>query len=269
MGNDWTSRLLNEFDMHNRVGCFVTLTYKPSKLPSVYDDDGNFLGEGDINWRHFDLFMKRLRDKLCGRRISYYAVNEYGDKSYRPHFHVIINGFEPNDQELIYTRRGHNLYRSPMLDSLWYDEDDQESLGFVSFGSVTANSIRYVTEYVLKKVIGKDYEYRYTRVNPVTGVSFRVQRERARMSLRPAIGYSWFIKFYQSVFPKGYFTLGDNKKFAVPKYYMKLYKKMDEEAHFNFVTKRMDAAKLLSGMCNMKNREIYLARFVDRFNKEI
>lgn len=82
-------------------------------------------------------FFKRLRINLkrANRddKISYYACGEYGDKTDRPHYHAIIFGFP-------YTDPG-------FLRDTW-------SHGHTHVGTVTADSVRYVAQYIDKKLLG-------------------------------------------------------------------------------------------------------------------
>lgn len=68
---------------------FVTLTYDNDHIPSLKFPDGT-----QIYFANYDdviLMFKRLRDSgVLDRDFRYLCVNEYGDKTNRPHFHIII-----------------------------------------------------------------------------------------------------------------------------------------------------------------------------------
>lgn len=121
-GHEWSLRLLHELDYWDSA-VFVTLTYDDEHLPEG----------GTLVARDLQLFLKRLRLDLKDRRIKYYAVGEYGDNYYRPHYHGIFFGLFKSDKRLI--------------DECW-------NLGFVYLGSVTEFSINYVTSYIQKKLYG-------------------------------------------------------------------------------------------------------------------
>lgn len=138
---DWTIRLLHEYHAHNCNGLFITLTYDNEHLPI-----GRTLVKADLQ-----KFFKRLRkqlDKEC-RKIKYFACGEYGSIRGRPHYHAIVFGLTPNDKKLIW--------------SCWKYADWQllnlSPKGRKSIGTVTADSCRYVTGYIQKKLYGKDSEY--------------------------------------------------------------------------------------------------------------
>lgn len=67
----------------------------------------------------------------AGRKFRYYAVGEYGDKSWRPHYHLIIFGLSPTEGKLV--------------EKCW-------PYGFIQMGTVEASSIGYVAAYVMKKL---------------------------------------------------------------------------------------------------------------------
>lgn len=114
----WQHRLLLE-QLTSLRSAFVTLTYKPEFLP----DGGNLVPE-DVT-----LFLKRLRYYLPDRRIRYYFVGEYGDRTFRPHYHGMLYDVGVEDEVTI--------------QRAW-------SLGFVGVGFLTKHSCSYITGYVTK-----------------------------------------------------------------------------------------------------------------------
>ena len=87
---EWTIRLLHEGICWNEKS-FITLTYAPESLPS---DEG-------LHRRDLQLFFKRLRKALDGRKIKYFACGEYGDKFNRPHYHAIVYGLSVQDGDIV------------------------------------------------------------------------------------------------------------------------------------------------------------------------
>lgn len=59
---------------------FVTLTYKDTFLPSC-----------GVCRTDVQKFIKRLRNKF-DTKLSYVYVSEYGTKTYRPHYHILVYG---------------------------------------------------------------------------------------------------------------------------------------------------------------------------------
>ena len=99
---EWAVRCVHEQQMHEQ-SCFVTLTYKDTEL--VHTPDGH----PTLFHEHFQLFMKRLRKKF-GDNISYFMSGEYGDETFRPHYHAILFGVDFKDKEpLRYNDQGDLL----------------------------------------------------------------------------------------------------------------------------------------------------------------
>lgn len=83
--NEWALRCMAEAQKYQQ-NCFLTLTYEKSPL---------FLKKRDLQ-----LFLKRFRKAIYPHKIKYFACGEYGSKNYRPHFHLIIFGYDFEDKYL-------------------------------------------------------------------------------------------------------------------------------------------------------------------------
>lgn len=108
---------------------------------------------GDSNVGHLvksDLqkFFKRLRINRSRlnreNTVSYYANGEYGDSTDRPHYHAILFGVDLLEHQVI---------------------KDSWGLGHVHCGVAEADSIRYVAQYIDKKLLGVK-SYFTDRENP-------------------------------------------------------------------------------------------------------
>lgn len=200
---DWSTRVHHEAARH-ADNCFVTLTFSEEFLPS----------DGSVRVRHIQLFMKRLRKRLGHARVRYFACGEYGERGYRPHYHLILFGYCPAD--LVPWRRsssGFIVSRSAELETVW-------PYGHVEVGTVTTQSAGYVARYVTKKVTGDDAGDHYTRWHPVTGFPWSVCPEFLVMSRRPGIGDSWFAEFGDDAFPSDFLVIEGQRK-PVPRFYKK------------------------------------------------
>lgn len=198
--------------MHE-LKCFVTLTYSDKFLPP-----GKTLVK-----RHFQLFMKRLR-KLHKYNVRYFMCGEYGDKDRRPHYHALLFGIDFADKKVHSTsKRGHKLYISETLDKTW-------GLGHCWIGNVTHQSAGYCARYALKKITGDRAITHYQNVDIDTGEIHNIIPEYGQMSLRPAIGKTWYEKYKSDVFPSDFLVIA-GKKAPVPEYYAKLLKRENPEAH--------------------------------------
>ena len=76
---EWSLRMYHELSTSQKAS-FVTLTYDDTKLPA----------NQTLVKAHLQNFMKRLRKRIEPEKLRYYAVGEYGDKTQRPHYHMIL-----------------------------------------------------------------------------------------------------------------------------------------------------------------------------------
>lgn len=207
---------------------FLTLTYAPENLPRT----------GSLVPKHYTDFMKRYRKSLSPKKIRFFHVGEYGEKTLRPHYHALIFGHRFRDLKLLKTTpAGHHLYTSETLDDLW-------SHGQCFIGELTPDSAGYVARYVMKKVMGSD-EYAdqaLTRVDPNTGEIHKVIPEYATMSRRPGIGRTWFDLYSSDVFPDDKVIINGRPK-PVPRYYSALFKEREEKLARSIKIKRARKAK--------------------------
>ena len=196
---------------------FITLTYRDRDLP----------WDGSLDQEAITLFIRRLR-KRTGKKIRYFGCGEYGDKTSRPHYHLIVWGHWFPDAEFhAMSPAGHRLYLSRHLERLW-------PYGMSNFGEVTYQSAAYTARYIMKKFIGPDSDQHYMtdleKLDQETGELTPIIKtpEYIRMSKRPGIGYEWITRYYKDVYPSD-FIIHDGKKHPVPKYYDKIYEAIDPD----------------------------------------
>lgn len=207
---------MHEAQMHSE-NCFVTLTY-----------DNDHLVGPSLEYRDFQLFMKRVRKEIFPRRVRFFMAGEYGERNFRPHFHCLFFGFRFPESEFITRSRSggppgpHRIWRSDLLDSLW-------GLGFSSVGELTFESAAYVARYVMKKRTGPMAGDAYKRVDLTTGEVVDVRPEFCRMSLKPGIGASWFERYQAEVFPHDR-VIVRGKEAKPPRYYLQLLERQDPAA---------------------------------------
>jgi len=115
--SDWALRLHYEGRCH-LTKKFVTLTYADCHLHFKN-------GTAQLDKRDVQLWLKRVR--RTGAKVRYFAVGEYGSKTYRPHYHVLLFG-ECSDDVI----------------------RDSWPLGHVHIGTVTGDSIAYTMKYIDK-----------------------------------------------------------------------------------------------------------------------
>lgn len=190
---EWSVRCLHESKLHEE-NCFLTLTYNDENVPE----------RNSLDYRDFQLFMKRLRKHA--NKVRFFMCGEYGETTARPHYHALLFGYNfPDRKPWGRTPHGHTTYRSELLEKLW-------TKGNSIIGNVTRESAGYVARYCLKKITGDAAEDHYNGRTP----------EFAHMSLKPGIGADYFRKFHNDILPNDYVII-DGYKIPVPKYYETLY----------------------------------------------
>lgn len=203
----WATRCVHEASMWED-NCFITLTY----------DDENIPWDGSLNKTHFQKFMKRLRRKYEPKTIRYFHCGEYGEQLKRPHYHALLFNHDFDDKELWSQREGINTYRSSELEKLW-------PFGFSTVGQLTWETAAYCSRYVMKKMTG-DNEHYFVQLTEEMEVE--LEPEYVTMSLKPAIGRTWYETYKRDCYPSDFIT-HRGKKFRVPKYYDKLYAEEEPE----------------------------------------
>lgn len=169
--SDWSLRLEHEY-LFSDSALFITLTYNEASLPRTKE------GYPTLHKKHVQDYIKRLRYKHVqyvskqlkvskkhvknvSKPIRYYAVGEYGSKTRRPHYHMILFNYD--------------IANLAPITNQWKSTDTQITMGHVDVGTVTGASINYVTKYMFKDFYKKD-----KRVNPFS-----------LMSKKPIIGHAY------------------------------------------------------------------------------
>lgn len=215
---DWATRCVHEAQFHDEK-CFLTLTYSPESLPA----------DGSVDVAVLQRFIKRLRRALDPLRVRYFACGEYGGRTLRPHYHMLLFGYEFLGDRRLYKTTPHGYtYTSEQLDTLW-------GLGQCVIGSLTSQSAGYVARYSLKKVTGDLAKRHYERVDPVTGEITSVAPEFVVMSRggksERGIGYRFFNTFCGDLREDFAMVMNPDgaNKVPIPKYYDKLFHEAELE----------------------------------------
>lgn len=219
----WAVRLMHEANYWDQK-CFVTLTYDELTVPS----------NGSLCKDHHQKFLKRLR-KAHGGKIKYFLCGEYGETTYRPHYHAILFGIDFADRKrAAKNAQGDQLWVSDSLDKIW-------SHGNCWIGDVTHESCAYVARYIMKKVTGKAADEHYMRVDE-NGECYHLQPEYIAMSLKPAIGKQHYERYKSDFFPRDY-AVSRGKQVPVPKYYDRLLERENPELLEELKQARVKRAK--------------------------
>lgn len=184
---EWAMRVLHESSMH-KDNVFVTLTYKEDCLPPYYS----------LRKRDLQLFVKRLRKSISPKKIRYYACGEYGDKTQRPHYHLIIFGLGTSrcDKEVV-------MQNWPYAD--WEVDEIREK----AFGIVEPASIDYVAQYINKKYSG-DMEYEQY---------VALKREPVFKIASLGIGRDWMYENKEYIEQNCHITV-NGVRHSIPRYYV-------------------------------------------------
>lgn len=171
---EWAARLELESSLYpDNMNYFVTLTYNNDSIP-VANNGSYTLRKHDVS-----AFMKRLRKRMSDlglqtEKIRFFACGEYGEKSYRPHYHLLLFNCNLSSTLRVHERKnGYTYYRSSVIESCW-------KFGNSIVCNMTSADIRYTARYTLKKAGGRDKSaYEALGIAP----------EFTLMSRRPGIGY--------------------------------------------------------------------------------
>lgn len=171
--------------MQWKKNSFVTLTYSDEKLRKTEDGLPTLWPKDLQDW------LKRYRSSLEPLKIRFYGVGEYGGRTHRPHYHIIIFGHGGCFRGITRNKVGTTepdpvncCAQCALIHSTW-------GMGNIVLGSFSPESAAYVAGYTVKKL---------RKTDPLLAGR---QSEFSRMSLRPAIGYSAVPKIVQALQASG------------------------------------------------------------------
>lgn len=197
-------RCMHELEYHDSAS-FLTITYDDKHLPI------NSQGYPTLVKTDLQKFFKRLRKSLPGKNLRYMASGEYGDQTHRPHYHVILFGYDfCFDRTLWRSAATGNLYNSGHLAAVW-------PAGQSVIADVTFDSANYVAGYTVKKLTGVLAVEQYDDLGR--------QRPFGLMSSRPAIGRRWIESNIDEVMQFDSVIVNGHEQ-RPPRYYDEIVKKM-------------------------------------------
>lgn len=154
---------------------FLTLTFRNSSLPSC-----------GVSVAEHQSFIKNLRNQwhlATGGYFRFYGCGEYGEKTFRPHYHYALFNFPTCRDPQPFSDNHH--FRPCSCDicrfvtRVW-------GKGHIFLGTLEPESAGYVAGYVTKKMTKKDDD-RLRRVDPDTGEVTYLNPEFSKQSTRPGI----------------------------------------------------------------------------------
>lgn len=195
----WSFRLIQE-DKVSTSSHFLTLTYDTRHIPITRN------GFMSVNKRDVQLFFKRLRKiheaHVTLPPIRYFVAAEYGGRTNRPHYHIILFNGEVGD-----------------FGKAW-------QLGHIHYGQVSGASVGYTLKYMSKQQRipahrNDDREPEFRLMSKGLGASYLTPKMK-----------NWHL---QSIEDRMYCNLPEGKKISMPRYYKdKIYQEHQRKraAHF-------------------------------------
>lgn len=128
---EWAVRCYFEAKSHFD-NCFITLTFDDVSNPEILDK------------KYLQDFFKRFRKAISPVKIKYFACGEYGPKTLRPHFHIVVFGYNFSDRKYhSMSEKGYPIYVSDELSKLW-------KFGYHTIEDVSFNTAVYTALYSAK-----------------------------------------------------------------------------------------------------------------------
>lgn len=219
---DWAIRCAHECIYH-KDACHITLTMSDAYIQQR--------GHLRLDKTELTDFIQNLRNYLrpFKTKIKYYACGEYGTKNARPHYHIIIFGWQP----LKTTNNKHGMRISPEISSLW-------PFGHHAVTPVNYSTCAYVAGYVSKKMFPPQENTLRGYLNEVSP-EFKIQSQ--------GIGKQWILNHYKTVMRQNaVHSLNEmytHIKQRIPRYYLKVIKDLHLIfVPLKYVTTRMFTDKL-------------------------
>lgn len=157
---DWAIRCTLELREHDSAA-WATLTYDDEHLVRPLPEL-----QPTLSKPHLQGYLKRLRERVRSHAsVRFFGVGEYGGRTHRPHYHVILYGLDRDNRA---------------IEKAWPH-------GHVRVEPVTLRNIAYTAGYANKKLragLRRAAEY----VDQETGEVFEWQEPFRLCSRRPGIG---------------------------------------------------------------------------------
>lgn len=174
----WAHRILLESYCY-QDNAFVTLTYEDEFMPRNEKGRGILLPSDPQQF--LKTFRERLRRANPDFRIRFFCVGEYGDDTWRPHYHLALFNYKPCPN-IVYDHV-KKKWMAPRVDEK-HPCCEQCNLiwscwkkGFIQNAQLDLGSAEYISRYTVKKMTSNQ-DIRLGGRPP----------EFARMSLKPGLG---------------------------------------------------------------------------------
>lgn len=189
----WMFRIGEEMRTQMHKGYFLTLTYNEKFIKRVGPE-----GRPSLRFRDIQLFLKRVR------KAKYYAkyicVGEYGTRTERPHYHMLLWTDAPEyfleANWCVVRKRGNGVF-------------EKQQLGHIQFGKLEMASAMYTLKYIIqpKHVWSEDDPREKTRAQFSKGLG---------LAYLDCSAYDYHTFAYDD--PQ-LFVMVDGRRVALPLYY--------------------------------------------------
>lgn len=197
---DWSNRLFLE-SLEHENNYFITLTYDDYHCPK------------DLVKAHVQNFIKNIRNS--GYSCRYFVAGEYGDRSLRPHYHILLFGLKLIDLEFFSESEGNKFYTSDFIASYW-------KYGNHLIAEMTPETICYTARYCTKKINNPDYKKEFILMSRRPGIGFHylethlqelITDEKMYLGEYGVKGFSRYIKeFIKNRYPAEYEKMSAKNK---------------------------------------------------------
>lgn len=269
---EWSIRCYHEFQVRE-CGSFITLTIDTAKVKNFFEESnlkrycnrcvkGNRYIQYPIDYtlcKGLVLdWLKKFRDYLYKKydvSIRYFGCGEYGELDERPHYHILIFGYNFPDKKFYKNSdKGVPIYLSEELYKSW-------NYGICTVQDVNHQACMYTAKYVMKKMsyvneqdfvenyYGREPEFLFMskgncQSNRCPFIYDIIKNCKGIKSLRDmnnpyckncnktrgGLGYDWFLKYKDDVLKKGFITI-EGIKYKIPNYYLKILELTDKEKY--------------------------------------
>lgn len=191
----WTHRILLESYGHEHSS-FITLTYSDDNL--YYNNSLH----PTLNPKHLQNFLKRIRRASDPTKLRFYGVGEYGDKSWRPHYHLALFGYEPcyrptGTRKDLLAKGQSCCPPCDLIQEKWSigRGKNKRYIGGIDNAKVENQSAGYIAGYVTKKLTKSDdpklqgRHPEFSRMSKTPGIG-AIEIEKIAIALQSQFGQS-------------------------------------------------------------------------------
>lgn len=179
---EWSTRnCLESRDFPKDLCWFLTITYDNDNLKAVYKNVS--LSKTDLS-----NFLKSLRVKF-GNGIRFFASGEYGSKTFRPHYHLLLYNLDLSKSsiEFLFRKDNFDYYKCEDIEKIWRK-------GMCVLCKFDEFEAQYVSQYTTKKIYDFKNQDMYKALQMIPPF--------IQMSRRPGIANNYYNKHKDEFYVK-------------------------------------------------------------------